>query len=627
MAALTPVPPDAGMSRFSRRQTLRAIACDCALWFSVPALFLYFYLNRFEAPSASVLPHLRYIGTGLLALLLVRALLAWAVPGKLVLRALTTLVMGSVMALLLLYYMLVVGGLSSWGRVISWDLIAGYLPQVAELAATLEISWTLVCVVLVLLYMALLAGAWYYLKRCDWVGPAVQASPAYMLAICLGAGALVVASQVFNFLNWPDARRFEPFALTVFPEQAVSLLNTAESDKLRAAIDRDEDQARDSYQANPAAQKRNVVLFVVDALRADHMGLYGYARDTTPYLSRLALGGHVQIQRGMRSVCAETTCGLFGLNSSKYVPRFSERPFTLQEVLRRHQYAIHMIQGGDHLTYYGLRKIYGKVDSFYDGSMAPGRYSNDDRLVIEKTATLPPWNARPTLLQYHLMSAHTLGKRNAGSGSYAPSKSYVGVPNAYTDEAGNLSPLTQNRYDNGVVQADYTIEKVLTSLGEKGYLSNAVVIITADHGEGLGEHGLYSHANGVQEFLLNIPFVMISYGYQMAPLPGADINASQVDIAPTIVAELNMPAPASWAGVPLQQGRARDFAFFQQAHWRGLVDQRDPEHLWKYWSSDKNHAERAFDLRADPLETRNLIARVPAALKIEWRRKLLPASR
>lgn len=616
------------MAKHDWAATRRGIVFDCAIWFSAPAIFLYFYVSHFGVPASAVLPHLRYVGVALFALLCVRVALAWTVRRATLLRALTTVLMSSAIIVLLFYYFLVIIGLQSWNRVVSWDLVAGYLPHLGELAATLEISPLRACLVLALVLLPTLACVWFYLKRFDWVMPAVQASPARMLAIYLAFGCTLTALQLYNFSQWSDAQRFEPFAMTVFPELTVSKLAENRVDQLRAAaLDQREDLERANYKANPDAHKRNVILIVVDALRSDHMGVYGYERNTTPFLSSLAQGGNLQKVADMRATCAETVCGLLSVHTSKFVPQFSARPFTLQEVLRLHGYAIHVVLGGDHTNFYGMTKIYRDVDSFYDGSMADKVYPNDDSLVTDKANALPAWNGKPTLLQYHLMSAHGLGKRNEGAGHYSPSKNYVGTPNAYSAQRGSVAPLARNHYDNGVVQADYTIKKMLTSLEGKGYLSNALVIITSDHGEALGEHGMFTHANGVHEPMLRIPFIMISYGGSAAPLPDGRSNASQVDIAPTLLAQLDMPIPATWSGVALRKGVVSPYAFFDQAHWHGLVDQRDRGRVWKYWTHEKTHAEFAFDLGADPHEEHNLIASVDPTLKSAWRRELLSPSR
>lgn len=613
---------------YARPAMLRGLLLDCAIWFSCTALFLYVYVSRFGVPDTAIVPHLRYVGLLLCAVWIVRAALCWAISHPILRRAATTLVVSAALILLLLYYFLVIVGLNSWNRVVSWELVAGYLPHMVELAATLEIALWKAFLVMVAVLVPVLAGVWFYLRKFDWILLGVQASPGRMLGIYLAAGCVLLGVQLFYFLTFPDARRFEPFAMTAFPEMTVANLALNDVDKLRAAaLDQREDQVRAAYKPNPGANKRNVITIVVDALRMDHMGIYGYERDTTPYLSQLEKEGRLRKVTDLRAACAETTCGLLSLYSSKFVTQFSSRPITVQEVLRSHGYAIKIVLGGDHTNFYGMTKIYREVDSFFDGSMAVGYYPNDDKFVTEKAEALPAWDARPILLQYHLMSAHTLGKRNKGTGHFTPAKNYIGSPSIYSPALGTVAEVTRNHYDNGVVQADNTIKQLLATLKGKGYLENAIVVITADHGEALGEHGLFTHANSLHEPLLRVPFMVISYGASPPELPQGLSNASLVDIAPTILAQLDMPAPASWSGVALNKDTVNPYTLFDQAYSHGLLDQTDPRHTWKYWIDVRTHTEFAFDIRTDPQETRNLIASVDPARKIAWRRKLLSNSR
>lgn len=612
----------------ARQAILRGILFDCAIWFGAAALFLYIYVNRFAMPATAIVPHLRYLGVVLVALWCLRACLAWTIAHAALGRFLAALAGSAAILALLLYYVLVIVGLNSWNRVISWELVSGYLPHVRDLAATLEIApWKLLLSVGAV-FLPTLAAAWFYLRKFDWITAGVKASPARMLGIYLAAATMLVAVHVFNFLNFSDAIRFEPFAMTVFPELTASKLALNAVDQVRAGkLDQLEDQVRAAYQPNPDANKRNVVMIVVDALRADHMGIYGYERDTTPYLGKLEQAGILQKVGDMRATCAETVCGLLSMYASKFVSGFSSRPMTMQEVLRKHGYGIRIVLGGDHTNFYGMTKIYREVDSFFDGSMAQGYYPNDDTFVTAKADALPAWDARPVLLQYHLMSAHTLGKRNHGTGHYAPAKNYIGTPSMYSPAAGTVAEATRNHYDNGVVQADNTIKEILAALQKKGYLSNAIVVITADHGEALGEHGLFTHANSLHEPLLRIPFVMLSFGEKAAPLPKGLSNASQVDIAPTVLAQLNVPAPASWSGVALQKDTVNAYTLFDQAQAHGLLDQTEAGRTWKYWIDMRTNTEYAFDIQSDPREANNVIDGVDPARKIAWRRKLLSNSR
>jgi arylsulfatase A-like enzyme len=219
------------------------------------------------------------------------------------------------------------------------------------------------------------------------------------------------------------------------------------------------------------------------------------------------------------------------------------------------------------------------------------------------------------------MSAHPLGLRDAAT--YAPATNYVLPVNREAQGSRGPSERAVNFYDNGVLQADAMIGSILEALGRKGYLKNAVVAITGDHGEALGEHGLFMHSNSVREEVLRIPFVLVSYGQgPTAALDGRAL-ASQIDIAPTLLAELGMVPPRTWNGAPLQAPVSREFLYFQQWWDHGLYDLRDAGGLWKYWTNLKTGEEYAFNLSVDPREQLNAIDQVPAELRRAWRAQLL----
>ena len=190
----------------------------------------------------------------------------------------------------------------------------------------------------------------------------------------------------------------------------------------------------------------------------------------------------------------------------------------------------------------------------------------------------PRGTGDPVMIQFHLMSAHLLGSRDPATAKYTPAASYLFLASRGDAVDGRPSEQATNYYDNGVLQADAVIREILDALERKGYLQNSVVAITADHGEGLGEHGLYQHANSVHEEVLRIPFILLSYGYRATGAFDGRV-ASQVDIAPTLLAEAGIPLPATWKGRPLQQPAARDFLYFQERWEAGVFDLRDPGNL------------------------------------------------
>lgn len=605
-------------------RTLTGVLLDLLAWYAMPAVFLFLYVGRHYLPAEAIVPHLRVVLLTLIALVTFRLGLALTGLRPAAARLAAALAASLLLSLMLAYYVLLLVGLQTWGRVVSWELITSYGGQFLKLADALDLAAPVALGVPILVFAALFITAWIYLGYFDW-SPHLRRvlSPRLIAFLTLAAG-LFCTLELYRFVAGPPTQESEPVSLTFFPTEGVWDVQGHVVDRMMAAqLDSAEEAARSAYVPAASAQRRNVIVIVVDALRPDHMGIYGYGRDTTPHLARLDRAGILR-KTSMRSSCASSVCGLLSMSSSKFLHQFSARAITLQEVLKRHGYRVHMILSGNHASFYGLRKAYGPVDSYFDGEERRSvQYLNDDRLVLERVAGLPDADGEPVMFQFHLMSAHPLGARGGAGLTYAPAANYALSVNREAASSGRPSERAINFYDNGVLQADAMIGGILDALRRKGYLENAVVAITADHGEALGEHGRFQHGNSVREEVLRIPFVLVSYGYRPSAALDGGVLASQIDIAPTLLAELGMPLPRTWNGAPLQSAVARDFLYFQELWDAGLYDVRDAESRWKYWTNLKTGEEYAFNLSLDPREQLNLIDQVPAELRRAWRARLL----
>lgn len=504
-----------------------------------------------------------------------------------------------------IYYVAVLAGLDSWGQVISWNLMRSYIPQASQLLDAMGYSMSLVSSVAALAFGTVFAVLWCYYKFATWPEDLVKSiGPRTFFRLFTLCSGLVVAIFSGTFLI-PNADYKEPLSLSFLNIHHEKTLggDTTFSGLGTDTAQNEHDAARRGYVGRASGNKTNLILIVVDALRPDHIGPYGYARDTTPFLSELANKSGTRVVAGIRAVCAETSCGIPSLLSSRYLHDFAPKPFTLQEALSRNGYLTRFILGGDHINFYGLRKIYGEVDHYVDGSMIKNWYMNDDRWVIEQVKMLPLATDQPIALKILLMSAHPLGTKQAGFDKFQPAENYRGA----THDRTRVKPAV-NFYDNGVLFADFAIQEIVQTLDTKGYLKNALLVITADHGEALGEHGQFSHAKGVYEPLLRIPLIFTAYGYEPEGFRRNQRASSQIDIAPTILRELHIPIPSSWAGLPLQETEDSDFSYFQELDEIGLIDKRNPKHLWKYWINISDSTEYLFDLTRDPDEAHNLIA-------------------
>ena len=603
------------------------LATDMILWLIASGSFLALYVEVYALPATAILPHMRVVATLWLLLAALRILLHVSLKRSAVFWASSFVCAIGVIALLS-YYTLVIVGLSSWGRVITWELVRTYAIQFPALLDALGLSPVRIAIVAFSGFALVLAAVLLHLRRFDWVPLLHQRISPSVVALVGVVSLSIVGIEAYGFAAAPWTQEREPLSLTLFPNEASRGMQAHQIDRIQAErLDQVEDAVRASYVPEQNAKRRNVVLIVVDALRPDHLALLGYARDTTPNL--VAIAGKSAAGTNwvtLRASCAESTCGLLSIASSKYVHQFSNRPVTLVEVLKRSGYRVELILGGDHTNFYGLREAYGKVDTYFDGSMARDRYMNDDRLILDRVALLPHWDGAPTMFQFHLMSAHVLGKRQKEYEVFTPATNYS-LRNYQESEGRKTSESAVNYYDNGVRQADAMIGQLLAQLTRKGYLSNAVVAITGDHGELLGEHGLYTHAKSAYEEVLRVPLILFSFGYRPERSIAAHVEGSQVDVAPTILAELGISKPRTWAGVALQQSQEARITYFQEGKFAGLHDHRTPSRAWKYYVDMSTSDERATDLALNPRERGDFAIDVPPALLREWRALVLPTAR
>jgi glucan phosphoethanolaminetransferase (alkaline phosphatase superfamily) len=607
---------------FDTRQRAAAGLFGEALLIAAPAAaFLVLYVSRFGRPATAVPLHALILVVAWLAAASLRMAAHRWLPHA-VARAAGAITLGAGTSAALLYYALVIGGIASWGHVISWELFVSYCEQAEGLADALMLSLPAILASLAAMLLGLVGAAWAWLGRFDWTAAMTARDPRH--AVVLSTAGLALAGLCafqFSFVSSDWARAGEPVSLTISPRASSIVLQSnrmSRSDHHDAASAA-EDAARASLKPASAARRRNVVVIVVDALRPDHMGVYGYHRDTTPWLSRVAGDGRLQRYDGLRSVCSESACGLLGLFASRYVHELPARPITLHQVLKTNGYRVEAILGGDHTRFYGLDSLYRGIDRYRDGgdpvarAEAGGiRYQNDDTFVLRTVEALPKWAGTPTMLQLHLMSAHLLGNRITPQAPFSPARPY-----RVTDS--EPSPSATNWYDNGVVQTDDMIRKLLEALSSRGYLDDAIVLITADHGEALGEHGHFTHAHGLHEPVIKIPLLLMTYGAPMARPLHARGAASQIDIAPTLLEELGVPAPPTWTGVTLTAPGPAEPIRFQQGSEIGLIDARDPSALLKYWVDSRTGVERAYDLSVDPQERNDLANRLAPERRREYR--------
>jgi glucan phosphoethanolaminetransferase (alkaline phosphatase superfamily) len=359
------------------------------------------------------------------------------------------------------------------------------------------------------------------------------------------------------------------------------------------------------------ARRTNVILVIVDSLRADHMQAYGYARPTTPFLSQLVSTGRMKRVENAFSTCSESFCGITSTLSSREFRDISAPTFDLQDALRDEGYRTWFLLSGNHTAWNGLPDFYhASDDTYFDGSDTQRYTMDDDRLVLEGLERVPPASPeQPAFFYVHLMSTHYLGVQFPESHVFTQPGEMPGEGDEpYSVLVQHLD--TPDHYDDKVLQADGMIRRLFDAFAAKHYLDDAIVVVIGDHGEGLGERHF---AHGWDLYNEDIRIPMLLYDTSRARYPDLSF-AAQVDVAPTIVDRLGLPIPASWEGQSLLSPSPARFTYHQTYFLpnRFGVLYRNGPRLYKFISTPEYGKEELYDLVRDRTESHNIAADNPS---------------
>jgi arylsulfatase A-like enzyme len=294
----------------------------------------------------------------------------------------------------------------------------------------------------------------------------------------------------------------------------------------------------------------SLLLVVLDTVRADHLATYGYERVTTPGLDRWVRERFTRYE-GARSTSPWTLpshVSLFtGLLSSEHGtvhrhPRGRPIPFdtpTLSELLRAEGYrtaAIVANTGYLSAGRYGLERGFERYDDrpaaivgdylslsqFLGGSIRLGHLGYPDaRSITDRAIEWLAAHPDPFFLVLNYMEAH--------APRFPPSPH----DRAFSDEQPfdpmdpeeELEPLL---YDRELRYLDEHLTRLLDAMEERGRLDDAVVIITSDHGEGLGDHGFPGHGNTLYEAAVQVPLFVMPAGGRTTEVVEDDVTGADV---------------------------------------------------------------------------------------------------
>jgi arylsulfatase A-like enzyme len=194
---------------------------------------------------------------------------------------------------------------------------------------------------------------------------------------------------------------------------------------------------------------------------------------------------------------------------------------------------------------------------------------------------------------------------------------YVHLMDAHQPyEDGPPGGTLEERYFAGIAGADAAVGRIALALS-RGFGKRWALFVTADHGEAFGDHQTYDHAKTLYEELVHVPLLVRSPLFAARAI---DERVGLIDLAPTILDLFGAETPATFDGqslVPLLEGGAVSFRRLLLAEGRLRHAITEPDGL-KVIDDPRRKVVEAYDLSADPGETRNLFdvdpARVDPAL-------------
>ena len=422
-------------------------------------------------------------------------------------------------------------------------------------------------------------------------------------------------------------------------------------------------------------ESRNIIWVVMDTVRADHCSAYGYPRNTTPFLRKLA--GEGMLFRGAIATTnltlgthASMFTGLYvsthGAHFSPSGPRGRRLPKgipTLARILTERGYRTMAVSANPVLGDFDLLQGFQVTDrrlplpaagverwclrrplrallSLITPTLELDRYvRRGDEITNSALALLSRvrGDGRPYFLFLNYLDAHM---------PYLPPPPFdalFGNKSAKCDLdhlRGLIRPLYRgertlesterehivSQYDGGIAYVDHQIGRLMEQLKQWELYDQSLIIITADHGEWLGEKGLLEHSVFLHQEQVHVPLVIKYPGSRTSGI--VEDWVSDVDLMPTILDVLNYPVPPGLQGRSLRRIESlANRPVFTEAHHQERLKSWRPDFPMTQQAvllgsmkliSSSNGSRELYNLDRDPKEERNLHrAGDPAAAELE----------
>jgi len=366
----------------------------------------------------------------------------------------------------------------------------------------------------------------------------------------------------------------------------------------------------------------NVLFILIDTLRADRLGGYGYERDTSPALDLLAASGvrfaH-QLAQSSWTKCSMASLWT-GLHPARNgVTRFDQvipdEASLPAEILRDAGFrTVGVYRNGWVAPNFGFGQGFEIYDRPRGRPLPPSvRRENptlteegtDDDAVDAAIEFLRVNGRERWFLYLHLMDVHE----------------YL-----YDQDSAVFGTSYSDIYDNSILHLNLILDRLLATMAASGQLDRTLIAISSDHGEAFGERGFEGHAREVYKETTEVPWIL-AFPFRLEPGIVVDTRTSNVDVWPTLLELLGLPA------MPKAEGRSRVPEILAAARGEAPPQQTSPAiaHLDRFWGRPvqvaspivavaedglryvtmqepraRTASEELFDSKSDPRELHNV---------------------
>lgn len=367
-------------------------------------------------------------------------------------------------------------------------------------------------------------------------------------------------------------------------------------------------------------KKLNIILITVDALRADHLSTYGYQYQTSPHIDKFAETSvlfeyaYCTMPKTSASIASLMT-GLhpFVHRTKPIRDTLKKEPVTLAEALKMRGYFTSAIVDNSNLSKnFNFNRGFDQYLQVWDKTIE--KEESTPYITQQILEFLSKNQKKPFFFWAHYIEPHYpflppnqfIEKRPEGRLLEKIGPKIIAGAQKFV-KATSTEGYFLSRYDGAVKYIDSELKKIINLIFEKGYQENSIIILTADHGEELGEHNyFYNHGPLTFNSSTRVPLIIYRPNERSRRIK---YPVSLMDIYPTLLRQAGLVPPYEIQGVNLFE-KPQDRFLFIQAYPGSFAVVHERYHLVRLEKSlgQELGLDRLyfFDLFRDPYEKKNI---------------------